>query len=131
MTNGGPADRPASLPRRRGFTLLEVLVALAVAAIALAALARAGSQTLSAQAVLEERTLALWVADNVLGEMRLETGLLPGRRQGQARMGERDWYWSALIQPAPGGQLMRVDVAVHGTGTRSDPILTHTGFLRL
>lgn len=116
---------------RRGFTLLEVLVALAVVAIALAALARAGSQTLSNQVALEERTLALWVADNVLAEIRLEAGLTPGRRQGQARMGQRDWYWSALIQPAPGGELMRVDVAVHATRARQEPVLTHTGFLGL
>jgi general secretion pathway protein I len=113
----------------RGFTLLEVLVALVIVAVALAALARAGSQALNAQAALEERTLALWVADNVLAEIRLEGVSVPGRRQGQRRMGERDWAWQALIQPAPGDELMRVDVAVFGGSTSAAPILTHTGFL--
>jgi len=113
---------------RGGFTLLEVLVALAVVAVALAALARAGSQAIDTQAALEERTLALWVADNVLAEMRLEAGLSPGRRQGQARLGERDWHWDALIQPAPGGGLLRIDVAVYAERSRLAPVVSHTGF---
>ena len=115
--------------RCRGFTLLEVLVALVVVAVALAALARAGSQALDTQVALEERTLALWVADNVLAELRLESSILAGRRQGQRRMGQRDWSWQALIQPAPGEELMRVDVAVYRDSTREIPVLTHTGFL--
>lgn len=113
----------------RGFTLLEVLVALVVVAVALAALARAGAQALDTQRALEERTFALWVADNVLAELRLEGVTDSGRRQGQRRMGDRDWAWQALIQPAPGGDLIRVDVAVYGQTSRSRPILTHTGFL--
>ena len=115
--------------RRSGFTLLEVLVALVVVAVALAALARAGSQALDTQVALEERTMALWVADNVLAEIRLEGVSAAGRRQGQRRMGERDWAWQMLIQPAPGEELMRVDVAVYRDSSRTTPILTHTGFL--
>jgi len=46
-------------PARAGFTLIEVLVALAVAALAMLALARAGSNALATQAELEQRTLAL------------------------------------------------------------------------
>lgn len=118
--------KPASC---RAFTLLEVLVALVIVAVALAALARAGSQALNTQAALEERTLALWVADNVLAEIRLQGASAPGRRQGQRRMGERDWVWQALIQPAPGDDLMRVDVAVYAESLAATPILTHTGFL--
>ncbi|NDY96453.1 type II secretion system minor pseudopilin GspI [Wenzhouxiangella limi] len=123
------AIRGRKQPFCSGFTLLEVLVALVIVAVALAALARAGSQALTAQASLEQRTLALWVADNVLAEIRLEGVSTAGRRQGQRRMGERDWSWQALIQPAPGDELMRVDVAVYRESNRSTPILTHTGFV--
>ena len=115
----------------RAFTLLEVLVALVVVAVAVAALARAGSQAINSQFQLEERTLAIWVADNQLSELRLEASVDPGSRQGVSTMGQREWYWDMLIQPAPGGQLLRVDVAVYGSSVRRDPILTHTGFLPL
>lgn len=117
------------MSRARGFTLLEVLVALVVVAVAVAALARAGSQTINGQAHVESRTLALWVADNLLAELRLETAIVPGRRQGVSPMGRRDWHWDMLVQPAPGGELLRVDLVVYESGARRSPVLTHTGFL--
>lgn len=115
--------------RATGFTLLEVLVALVVVAVAVAALGRAGSQVLHGQAELEQRTVALWVADNALAELRLDPAMTPGRRQGSADMAGRSWYWDMLIQPAPGGEMLRVDVAVHDAPGRAAPILMHTGFV--
>lgn len=117
--------------RADGFTLLEVLVALLVVAIAVAALGRVGAQSLDAQADAEARTLALWVADNAVAELRLEGAVAADRRQGNTRMGGRDWFWEALIQPAPGNQMLRVDVLVYGEGGRESPVLSHTGFLPL
>jgi len=115
--------------RLAGFTLLEVLVALVVVAVAVAALGRAGSQVLDSQAELEQRSWALWVADNALAEVQLEPAVATGRRRGSAEMGERSWYWEMLIQPAPGGELLRVDVAVYDTSERGSPLIMHTGFL--
>ncbi|MGB0514780.1 MAG: type II secretion system minor pseudopilin GspI, partial [Wenzhouxiangellaceae bacterium] len=60
-------------PRRnpRGFTLIEVLVALAVVALALGALIRTTGQAADTQYEAERRTLALWVASNRLAELGL------------------------------------------------------------
>ena len=116
-------------PEQAGFTLIEVLVALVVVAIAVAALARIGSQALDSQFEIEQRTFALWVADNVIAEMRLDPPGSQVRRQGVSSMGERDWYWDALIQPAPGDAMLRIDVAVYRRAEREAPLLTHTGFL--
>lgn len=113
----------------RGFTLLEVLVALAVVTIAIAALARVGGQGIDSQGQVESRTQAMWVADNLLAELRLERAVETGRRRGSSEMGDRDWHWEMLIQPAPGNELLRVDVAVHERAGSDDPVLTHTGFL--
>ena len=115
--------------KRAGFTLVEVLVALVVVAIAVAALARIGSQSLDSQFEIEQRTFALWVADNVIAEMRLEPPGSQVRRQGASPMGGRDWYWDALVQPAPGDAMLRIDVAVYEQAGREAPLLTHTGFL--
>ncbi len=114
-----------------GFTLLEVLIALLVVAIAVAALARVGSQALNTQFEAEQRTLALWVADNQIAELRLEPPAPSERRQGSSRMAGRDWYWDVLIQPAPGEKMLRVDVAVFADPQRSSPVISHTGFLPL
>lgn len=113
----------------KGFTLLEVLVALVIVAVAVAALGRAGSQVIDHQAELEQRTWALWVADNALSELHLEAVPATGRRRGSSDMGGRTWYWEMLVQPAPGGDLLRADVAVYDSPARSAPLLMHTGFV--
>ncbi len=115
-------------PARAGFTLIEVLVALAVAALALLALARAGSNALATQAELEQRTLALWVADNRLAELRLLRPVQAGTSRGTTRLGGRQWRWQSLIQPAPGGALWRIDVVV--LDQDDSPLLTHIGFMQ-
>ncbi|NDP43784.1 MAG: type II secretion system minor pseudopilin GspI, partial [Aromatoleum sp.] len=50
----------------RGFTLIEILVALAILAVALAAGMRAVAQSSDSATLLKQRTLALWVAQNRL-----------------------------------------------------------------
>lgn len=112
----------------KGFTLLEVLIALVIVAVAVGALAHTVGQSLNHHGSLEERTLALWVADNVIAQTRID-GAATGRRRGQARQGGREWHWEALVQPAPGSELMRVDVSVFVDAERKRPALTHTGFL--
>ncbi|MEN1728259.1 MAG: type II secretion system minor pseudopilin GspI [Pseudomonadota bacterium] len=117
--------------RAAGFSLLEVLVALLVVAISIAALSQVGGRSLDTQAEAEARTLALWVADNALAELRLDPSVSADRRQGSSTMGDRDWYWDALIQPAPGDQMLRVDVLVYAEASRESPVVSHTGFLPL
>lgn len=82
-----PARRPT-----RGFTLLEVLVALVVLAVAMGALIKAGTEHARNTAYLQERTLAGWVADNLIadyeaGLRRIETG----SERVQARLANREW----------------------------------------
>lgn len=109
-----------------GFTLIEVLVALFVVATALAALGFAGAQALNNQAELEDRTLALWAADNQLAETRLQTSIQPGTSSGSVRIGNRDWRWRRQVELAPGGQLWRIDVVI--LDAEDQPIFSHTGF---
>ncbi|MFI4904964.1 MAG: type II secretion system minor pseudopilin GspI, partial [Burkholderiales bacterium] len=57
--------------KSRGFTLVELLVALAIVAVALAAGMRALTQAADGATALKSRTLALWVAQNVLARAQL------------------------------------------------------------
>lgn len=113
--------------RARGFTLIEVLVALAVVAIALAALARTGAGSLDLQDRIERRTLAGWVAANVLAEARLADALSAGRSRGRVTLGGMDWTWQRRIEPAPGASLWRVEVDVLADGERL--AASETGFI--
>ena len=81
----------------RGFTLIEVMVALAVVAVALPALLMTLSQQLDSVRYLEDRSHAQWVAANRLAELRLVSqargSLQAGLIAGEEELAGRKWYW--------------------------------------
>ena len=114
--------------RRRGFTLVEVLIALAVVAIALVALVRAASVQVQSFDALRERTLAGWVAANVVTETRLATAFPAiGRSDGHAQFGGRDWRWQREVLATPDTEIRRIDVRVY-LGTSEQPSASLSGF---
>jgi general secretion pathway protein I len=114
-----------------GFTLLEVIVALAVLAITLGAIIKATGDYTANQAYLRDRTLALWVARNVLAEFQLENAWPNvGERKGTAEMGRAEWDWLALISQTEEAELRRVDVEVRPLDAdETDPLVVLSGFL--
>ena len=114
--------------RARGFTLIEVLVALVVVALALLALTRTAGGQVAAFDALRERTLAGWVAANVLAETRLATPLpATGRRDGRMQFAGREWRWTLDVQATANTRIRRLDIAVHA-GDDPHPLATLTGF---
>ena len=90
--------RPSMLQKRgTGFTLVEVMVALAVVAVALPALLLTLSQQLDAVRYLDDRAQAQWVAANRLAELRLiltaKGTLQSGTVSGTEELAGREWYW--------------------------------------
>ena len=75
----------------RGFTLLEVLVALAVFAVLAVAVTTASQLILVQSHGLEQRLLASWIADNHLTELRLQPAPAPGQRTLEVMFGQRRW----------------------------------------
>jgi general secretion pathway protein I len=118
--------------RASGFTLLEVLVALAVLAIALAASVRAVGQQAQSHEILRDGSYARWVAANLIAETRLnEPFPVPGTRKGQSRMAGRIWRWQLLVSETPDGDIRRLDAEVfRGDAAVDDetPIVRLSGF---
>lgn len=125
-TSANPGRR---IGRARGFTLIEVLVALAVFAIAMTALVQAGGQRAENLAYLRDRTLATWIAVDRITALRLGSGWPGvGTRTGEVRMAERRWYWTAEIKQTANQSIRRVEVAVY-LDRDHEPLARVTGFL--
>ena len=98
---------------QRGFSLIEVLVALAIVGVALGASIRAVGAGISGAQALRQRSLALQSAQNVLADMRLQ-GAFPalGRHQvpcPQADLALQCEHW---VQATPNSRFRRVTVRV-------------------
>ncbi len=98
----------------RAFTLIEVLVALAILSIALLAVIKANNQTLRMALSLHDKTVATWVAQYEL--TRAQLGLIPlevgGITQGEDIVLSERWVWHlrALSAPAPSLKAWQIEV---------------------
>ena len=99
----------------RGFTLIEILVALAVFALAALALIRLQSASVRGVVVLDRTLLANMVARNValdaVTEARTPT---LGRSGGAEANGGQAWRWTRQVTPTGDPRIVRIDVAVQG-----------------
>jgi len=117
--------------RASGFTLLEVLVALAVVAIALAALVSAATGQIKIAERTRDKAIAGWVAANVLTDLKLrERFPEPGERTGDVTMANQRFSWRALVQTTVESDLRRIDlrVSLKVEGVPDQAILTRTEF---
>ncbi|HEX7381972.1 MAG TPA: type II secretion system minor pseudopilin GspI [Nevskiaceae bacterium] len=113
-----------------GFTLLEVLVAVAVLAIAMGAIITAAGRYAQAAETLQNKTLALWVAHNRLAEMELAPTWPPvGTSRDDVTMGHRKWTWNVTVQATEDPTIRRVDVHVSPKDHEQDTVASLTAFL--
>ena len=116
--------------RRRGFTLVEVLVALAIVSIALLSALRAAGQGTNNVGELRSRLLAGWVAENLLAEHRARADWLPlGIARGTSRQGGLDFAWREEVIATPNTAFRRVDVRVFATAEESHSLAHLAGFI--
>ncbi|HEY3461740.1 MAG TPA: type II secretion system minor pseudopilin GspI [Casimicrobiaceae bacterium] len=101
------------IPRCRAFTLVEVLVALAIVAVALAAGMRAVAQSADGAGALKARTLALWVAQNRLAQAQLAD---PKPARGVTEGGETQanvrFVWRQTVTDTPNPAFRKIDIVV-------------------
>ena len=105
----------------RGFTLLEVLIALAIVAISAGALLGTVTSSASNVLYLKDKTLAEWVALNRLAEIRTAQNMpSTGRRKGNSVMGGMRWEWEEEVTEMAVDGLFRVEVRAHSLGEPVD-----------
>jgi general secretion pathway protein I len=116
----------------RGFTLVEVLVALTVVALGLTALMVAVSGTARTSGYLRDKTIAQWIALNRLTQVRLMVNKLGDNQDtGQLDFAGRKWHYDTRYFDTQFQSMKRVEVRVYpgDANTKSNPIAQSTGFM--
>jgi general secretion pathway protein I len=99
--------------RRRGFTLVEVLVALVIVTIGMSAVLATLTSSADTASYLRDKTFAQWVAMNRIAEVRLQTQRLStGKTSGDMELGGRRWRWEQEVTRLEIPGVQRIDVRV-------------------
>lgn len=99
-----------------GFTLLEIMVALAVFATLAAAVFSASHAVIGQGRGVEQRLFAAWLADNRLNELRLGKNLALGQHTRQVSLDRRDWHVQQHLSATADRRLLKAEVAVSLVG---------------
>ncbi|HBD7141272.1 TPA: GspI family T2SS minor pseudopilin variant LspI [Legionella pneumophila] len=97
-----------------GFTLIEVLLALTVIAIALTALLKATAQNIDNTHRIKEKTISHWVAMQGIAMIQLNllrTSQSQESTQATTMLGQK-WYWRAKISPTPIKRMQQITISV-------------------
>ena len=102
--------------------------ALAVIELGLLAWTRAAGVQVRSCDGLRERTLAGWVAADVLTDTRLANPFpATARSDGRMQLAGRDWRWTRDVQATPNAEIRRIDISVF-LGETHAPSATMSGF---
>lgn len=114
----------------RGFTLLEVMIALAIFAVAALVILEQSSRSVRGQARLVDRTIATYVAENQIEKLRLQKrSASTGTRDDSIQMAGREWYVRTEIQETSVKRFLKVIVSVRSEPEQENPVTTLTGYL--
>ena len=100
------------IKNHRGFTLIEVLIALSILAIALTALIKATGQTVTNTKLIKDKTISHWIA--MQGVAMIQTGQIsipPNQEITKVTtlLGKR-WYWRAKFLPTPIKHMQQINI---------------------
>ena len=107
------AEHCSQSRRQRGFTLIEVVVALIVVSLGMLAVIETVGGTARNSSYLRDKTVAHWVAMNKLTEVRLLPNAPPvDKSSDEVEMAGRDWRWTMEVKQTPVETIRRIDISV-------------------
>jgi general secretion pathway protein I len=110
-----------------GFTLIEVLLALAIIAIALTALLKATAQNVSNTQRLKEKSISHWIAMQGVAMVQLNLVQIPGNQEitkVTSMLGQR-WYWRAKLSATPIKSMQQITISLskNQAGPFANPLI--------
>lgn len=113
VKRGFPVRAEHRSPRQRGFTLIEVVVALIVVSLGMLAVIETVGGTARNSTYLRDKTIAHWVAMNKLTEVRLQPNAPAiDKSSDEVEMAGRDWRWTMEVQETQIETIRRIDIRV-------------------
>jgi len=108
--------------REEGFTLIEVLVALAIIAVAMSAAVRVAGLMTQSSGVLRDRSVAMIAAQSRMAELRLEGRLPNGMKAVECDQGRLMLRCEQVIASAENGRLLKVGIQVFDRNQDAPPL---------
>ena len=119
-----------SRSQAQGFTLLEVMVALAIVALGMMAVHAQLNRYAVGAAIIENKVLASWIASNRIAELSVAPQWPPlGETRDEVDYAGRSWTWRAQVSETPVENLRRIDVSVSLADEPGQVIHTVSGLL--
>ena len=117
--------------RPKGFTLLEILVALAILSILALTALKNNSSMIANASYLQDKTFAHWVGMNKVAELRLAgQWIMGGGYKGVSIMADRQWAWQVTGQATPDPDLQHIIIKVWlGKNIKESPLSSLDIFL--
>ena len=106
----------------RGFTLIEVLVALAIIAVAMAAAVRVAGLMTQSNGLLRDKSMAMLAAQSRLAELQLEGRLSSCKKTFACDQGRLKLRCEQTLSSSPDSQLVQVDVQVRDASREAPPL---------
>lgn len=97
-----------------GFTLIEVLIALAILSIALTAIIQATSQNIRDNIYLQNKTIANWVGNLLMNQALAGILQLPtsGNNESSMLMLGQNWLWQGTLENTPNPHIQKIRIQV-------------------
>jgi general secretion pathway protein I len=108
--------------REKGFTLIEVLVALAIIAVAMSAAVRVAGLMTQSSGVLRDRSVAMIAAQSRMAEIRLEGRFPSGMKSTECDQGRLMLRCEQVIASAENGRLLKVGIQVFDRNQDAPPL---------
>lgn len=114
----------------KGFTLVEVLVALVLLAVALSAMIKTASETTVNTAVMRDKFFASLVATNKVNEIHIQK-LWPatGNSNGSEEMGHQSWFWQMKVENTPEPALRKISVEISAEQNKDRILYSLTAYI--
>lgn len=110
--------------KTRGFTLLEVMVALVIFTGMAITLSRTASQSVDTLLYLQDKTLASMIAENRMAELKLAGFPALGERKDQLRFASRQWQLLIKVEATQFPDTHRVTVSVATLEHKDSPLVS-------